>query len=59
MKEYEGNPWIELCLVDPSPEHVKMVVFSPSKTLKINPSLSTNQEDIFCNMMREHLDAFY
>jgi len=25
VKESKGNPWNELCIVDPSPAHVKMV----------------------------------
>lgn len=35
-----------------------MVEFGPSRTLKINPSLSTSQEEKLCNMLREHLDVF-
>jgi len=58
VKESGGNPWTELCLVDPSPTHVKMVEFGPYRTLKIDPSLSSSQEEKLCNMMREHLDAF-
>lgn len=42
VKEYEDNPWTNLCLVDPSLSHVKMVEFGPSKTLKINPSHLAN-----------------
>jgi len=39
VKESKGNPWIELCLIDPSPAHIKILEFGPSRVLKINPSL--------------------
>jgi len=35
-----------------------MVEFGSFKTMKINPSLSTHQEEKLCNMLREHLDDF-
>lgn len=54
----EDNPWTNLCLVDSSLAHVKMVEFGPSKTLKINPSLSAHQEEDLGTMLREHLDDF-
>jgi len=40
VNKSEDNPWIDLCLVDSSHAHIKMVEFGPFKTLKIDPSLS-------------------
>jgi len=57
VNKLEDNPWINLCSVDSSPTHIKMVEFGPSKTLKINSSLSAHQEENLCKMLREHLDA--
>lgn len=58
VKESESIPWTELCLIEPSPTHVKLVEFGPSRTLNINPSLLANQEEKLCKMLREHLDSF-
>ena len=44
VKESKDNSLIDLCLVDPSFAHVKIVEFGPSKTLKINPSLSATKK---------------
>eukprot|EP00253_Pinus_taeda_P013815 PITA_13815 len=58
LKTSKDNPWNDLCLVDSTLAHIKMVEFGPSKTLKIHPSLSAHQEEKLCNMLREHLDVF-
>lgn len=58
VKIFEDNPWINLCLANPNPIHVKMMLFGPAKTLKINPSFSSHQEKDLCDILREHLDAF-
>ena len=43
MKEYGSDPWAE-CPIESTPNHVNIIEFGPSKTLNINPSLSTKQE---------------
>jgi len=58
VKNFEDNPWTDLCLADSSPTHVNMIEFGLAKTLKINPSLSAHQEKELCDMLIEHLDAF-
>jgi len=58
MKEYGSNTWVDLCPIDSSPYHVNIVEFSPSRTLKINPSLSAKREEQLCKVLRQHLDAF-
>ena len=40
VKEVKGNHWIDLCLANSNPTHVKTIEFSPKRTQKINPSLS-------------------
>jgi len=45
-------------LADSNPLHGKTIEFSPEKTLKINPSLSTLEKEKLCNMLRENLEAF-
>lgn len=54
----EKNPWAELIIVGSDKDHVKIVEISASRTLKINHSLSVDQEEQFLIVLRKHLDAF-
>eukprot|EP00253_Pinus_taeda_P005022 PITA_05022 len=58
VRETQKNHPIELRLANSNPLHVKTIEFGPEKTLKINPSLSTLEEEELCNMLRENLEAF-
>lgn len=37
----KNSPWVELLITDSNQDCVKIVEISPSRTLKISPSLST------------------
>ena len=58
VSETQNNPSIDLCMVDPTSLCVKNIEFSPERTLKTNPSLSTSQEKELCSILRKHLDVF-
>lgn len=44
--------------MNPDQDHAKLVEINASKTLEFNPSLSAEQEDKLCTILRQHLDAF-
>jgi len=44
VKETQNNHQIDIFLADSNPTHVETIEFGPRRTLKINPSLSVNQE---------------
>ena len=46
IKESNSNAWTDLCSVESSLEHAKFVEISPSRTLKIIPSLSQARRTI-------------
>ena len=58
VRETKSNHPIDLCLANSKPLHVKTIEFGLERTFKINPSLSTLEEEKLCNMLREHLEAF-
>jgi len=58
VRETQNNHPIELCLANSNPLRVKNIEFGLEKTLKINPSLSSLEEENLCNMLRENLEAF-
>lgn len=45
LEQPKKNPWTDLCSIDFDLEHAKVVEIIPSRTLKINPSLSAKQEE--------------
>lgn len=58
MKESESNPWTDFFSLDTNLELAKVVETSPSRTLKINSSLSVEREEQLCSVVRKQLDAF-
>lgn len=58
LEKYEGNPWNYLCSINPDLDHAKFVEISPSITLNINPSLSVEQEEKLCTIMRKDINDF-
>ena len=53
-----NNHQIHLFLADSNPLRVKTIEFGPEKTLKIDPSLSTLEEEQLCKLLKENLEAF-
>ena len=58
LRETQNSHPIDLYSADSNPLCVKVVEFGPEKTLNINPSLSTLEDERLCNMLREHLEVF-
>ena len=58
LKESEIQPWMEVKSVDKTSETTKVVEFGPSKSLKINPSLSNEEEKQLCQLLKENIEAF-
>eukprot|EP00253_Pinus_taeda_P001941 PITA_01941 len=57
VRETQKNHPNDLCLANSNPLLVQTISVL-EKTLKINPSLSTLEEEKLCNMLRENLEAF-
>jgi len=58
VEETQTSALVDLCVVDPTSLRVKNVEFGPERTLNINSSLSTSQENELCSLLNNHLDAF-
>ena len=58
VKETLINHQIDLCLAGSNSLRVKTIEFGPEKIVKINPSLSTLEEEQLCKLLKENLEAF-
>jgi len=58
LGKHKNNPWDEFFISGSDQDHAKIFEIYPSKTLKLNPSLSTEKEEKLLTMLRQHLNAF-
>ena len=59
VKDSKSQPWMEVHSVESTSESTKAIDFGPSRSLKINPNLSNEEEKQLWNLLEENIEAFY